>query len=489
MTELELIDLIKKIQVQKVETKNIELKSANGGYPKKLYDTLSAFSNQDDGGIIIFGIHETKDFDIVGVYDAQDLQKKVNEQCKQMVPIIRPVFTVTMFEDKSIVSAEIPSIDISERPCYYGGLGRIKGSYIRVGDSDEPMSEYEIYSYESFRKKHEDDIRITQAAEMNALETTSFLKYIEKIKENNPKLSKINDTEIYKFLNMIVDGKPTLACTLLFSLYPQMFYPNYTVNAMVVMGYEKGEIAPDGARFIDNRRIEGTLEDMLNDTIRFLSKNMHVETIIDAVSGKRMDRNEYPIIALREAILNALIHRDYSIHTQAMPIEVIMYKDRLEIKNPGGLYGRLTIDKLGKVQPDTRNPVLARAMETLGLTENRYSGIPTIIREVKEAKMKEPVFKNSRSEFCVTFYNGFNQLISEEVNIQNQESDQLVGLLEYCKEPKSRKEIADFLGITTVYWMMQNYINPLIEKGMLKMTKPDVPKSKNQKYVSVSNTE
>jgi ATP-dependent DNA helicase RecG len=86
-----------------------------------------------DDGILIFGMHETEDFGIVGVYDAQDLQKKVNEQCKQMVPIIRPVLTVTMFEDKSIVSAEIPSIDISERPCYYGGIGRIKGSFIRVG--------------------------------------------------------------------------------------------------------------------------------------------------------------------------------------------------------------------------------------------------------------------------------------------------------------------------------------------------------------------
>jgi len=486
MTELELMDLIKKIQVQKAETKNIELKSASGGYPKKLYDTLSAFSNQDDGGIIIFGINETEEFGIVGVYDVQDLQKKINEQCKQMVPIIRPVFTVTLFEDKLIVSAEIPGIDISERPCYYGGIGRIKGSYIRVGDSDEPMSEYEIYSYESFRKKYEDDNRVTVAANMKALDMTSFLKYIEKIKENNPKLSRLEDTEIYRFLNMIADGKPTLACTLLFSLYPQMFYPNYTINAMVVMGYEKGEVAPDGARFIDNRRFEGTLEDILNDTIRFLTKNMRVETIIDAVSGRRTDRNEYPIIALREAVLNALIHRDYSIHTQAMPIETIMYKDRLEIKNPGGLYGRLTLDNLGKVQPDTRNPVLARAMETLGLTENRYSGIPTIIRAMKEAKMKAPVFKNSRSEFCVTFYNGFAEQMIEEAIIQKQENNQLVDLLEYCMEPKSRKEIANFLGITTIYWMMQNYINPLIEKGMLKMTKPDVPKSKNQMYYSVT---
>ena len=479
MTELELSDLIKNIQVQKAETKNIELKAATDGCPKKLYDTLSAFSNQDDGGIILFGVNEAENCSVVGVNDSQDLQKKVNEQCKQMVPIVRPVFTITVFGGKSVVSAEIPSIDISERPCYYGGIGRIKGSYIRVVDSDELMSEYEIYSYESFRKKYEDDIRVTESAKMNALEMRSFLNYIEKIKDNNPKLSKLDDAEIYRFLNMVVDGKPTIVCTLLFSLYPQMFYPNYTVNAMAVMGYEKGDVAPDGARFIDNRRIEGTLEDMLDDTMRFLLKNMRVETIIDSVSGKRTDRNEYPIIALREAVLNALIHRDYSIHTQAMPIEIIMYKDRLEIKNPGGLYGRLTIDKLGKVQPDTRNPVLARAMETLGLTENRYSGIPTIIREMKEAKMKQPVFKNSRSEFCITFYNG---VIEQKVNGYNSQSgdiDKMNELMEYCKEPRSRKEIADFLGMSTIYWMMQKYINPLLEKGMLAMTKPDVPKSKN----------
>lgn len=79
---------------------------------------------------------------------------------------------------------------------------------------------------------------------------------------------------------------------------------------------------------------------------------------------------------MRETVLNALVHRDYSIHTEGMPIQLTMYSDRLEVANPGGLYGRLTVDQLGKVQPDTRNPVLVTAMESLGQTENRYSGIP-----------------------------------------------------------------------------------------------------------------
>ena len=75
------------------------------------------------------------------------------------------------------------------------------------------------------------------------------------------------------------------------------------------------------------------------------------------------------------------MHRDYSIYTEGMPIQILMFDDRIEIRNPGGLYGRITADQLGKMQPDTRNPVLVTELEALGITENRYSGIPTIRRK------------------------------------------------------------------------------------------------------------
>lgn len=78
----------------KCESQTLELKTAKDGYPKRLYDTLSSFSNQDDGGTIIFGIDEKKDYKETGVYDAQDIQKKINEQCLQMQPVVRPLLTV-----------------------------------------------------------------------------------------------------------------------------------------------------------------------------------------------------------------------------------------------------------------------------------------------------------------------------------------------------------------------------------------------------------
>ena len=484
MIEIELLELIEKVTTMKTEFQTIELKAAKDGCPKKLYDTLSAFSNQDSGGIIIFGIDENKNYEIVGVYDAQDLQKKVTEQCKQMHPVVRPVFTIVQTEKGKVVSAEIPSIDISERPCFYSGVGRIKGSYVRSGDSDEPMSDYEIYSYEAFRKKYQDDIRINEKADLSSIDMKKLNAYVDMITEKNPKLAQLPEELILKNLSMVVEKKPTLVCTLLFSVYPQMFYPQYTINAMVVMGYTKGETAADGSRFIDNKRIEGTLPEILEETMKFLVKNMKVRTIIDPNTGERADKTEYPVVALREAVLNALIHRDYSIHTEAMPIEVVMYKDRVEIRNPGGLYGRLTVDKLGKVQPDTRNPVLARAMETLGKTENRYSGIPTMIMEMKKAGMKEPVFENLRNEFAVTFYNS-TDAEAEPDEQEEPEKDLLV----FCKEPKTRAEIAKYLELTTVSYAMQNYIKPLVEKGALRMTIPNHPRSKNQKYYSKGSLE
>ena len=160
MTTEELLEKLEIIQKLKCETSTLEIKSAEKGCPKHLYDSLSSFSNQDDGGIIVFGIDEKQDYKEVGVYDPQDIQKEINEQCLQMEPVVRPLFTVVEKNDKYFVSAEIPGADITDRPVFYQGKGRIKGSFTRVGASYQPMTEYEVYSYEAYRKKYQDDIRV-----------------------------------------------------------------------------------------------------------------------------------------------------------------------------------------------------------------------------------------------------------------------------------------------------------------------------------------
>ena len=117
--------LVDKIQHLQCEMQTIELKAANKGCPTRLYNTLSSFSNQDEGGIIIFGIDEKQDYKEVGVYDPQDIQKKINEQCLQMEPVVRPLLTVVEKDGKAFVSAEIPGVDLTDRPVFCKGKARL----------------------------------------------------------------------------------------------------------------------------------------------------------------------------------------------------------------------------------------------------------------------------------------------------------------------------------------------------------------------------
>lgn len=479
MTTEDLIEKLELIQKTKYETVSLEIKSAEHGCPRHLYDTLSSFSNQDDGGVIIFGVDESQNFKEVGVYDSQDIQKKINEQCLQMEPIIRPLLTVVEKDGKFFVAAEIPGVDVTERPVFYRGKGRIKGSYTRVGDSDEPMTEYEIYSYEAYRKKYQDDIRLINQASIDSLVQERLGEYIELLKKGKPHLAELSNEQIYELMNIKRNNAVTLSAIMNFCPYPQAYFPQLCIIATVVPGREIGEIGELGERFLDNQRIEGTISEMIDGAMKFVVRNMRSKTIINPQSGKREDRTDYPVTAIREAVLNALVHRDYSIHTEGMPIQIIMFEDRIEIRNPGGIYGRIKIDQLGKVQPDTRNPVIAFELEMLKITENRYSGIPTIRREMREYNLPQPEFSDERGNFATKLYKHREE--ESENKIESQEIDKLI---QYCKTPRTRKEICDFLGLQSITYAIQAHVLPLVEKGIIKMSIPEKPKSPKQLFYS-----
>ncbi len=475
----DLINLVTKVQSYRSEMQNIECKAAEKGCPTRLYDTLSSFSNQDEGGIIIFGIDEKSNYSAVGVYDAQDLQVQVNNQCKQMSPVVRALFTVADIDGKLVVSAEIPGVDASERPVYYTGIGKIKGSYVRVGEADEPMTDYEIYSYEAFRRRIQDDLRPVENQRLAMLDTAKIEKYILEVKSERKNLAEnVSDEQILELMGVTNEGVPSLAGLLSFSVYPQGCYPQLCIVATVVPGTEIGMIGDDGERFIDNQRITGTIPDMIEQACDFVKKNMRVKTVIDD-EGHRNDKPEFPIKAVREVILNALVHRDYSIHTQNVPIQLTMYRDRLEVISPGGLYGKITIDSLGSVRPETRNSVLANILEILHVTENRYSGIPTIRSECKKANLPAPIFSSVRGEFKVVMKNNVYQSDIKTNSVAKEKE-----ILAFCRTPRSRAELEEFTGFSRFY-TMSSIVQPLLDSGKLAMTLPEKPKSKNQKYVTV----
>jgi len=218
---------------------------------------------------------------------------------------------------------------------------------------------------------------------------------------------------------------------------------------------------------------------------------MSVKTIISGKTGKREDKTEYPVKAIREGVLNALIHRDYSIHSEGVYVQIRMYKDRIEIQNPGGLFGRISIDLLGKKKNyDARNPNIIRILEDMEIVENRGSGIPTMIDEMHHHGLKAPVFDDIRGGFLVTFCRDSEQ-DSPQVNQQdnpqvNQQDEMKMKILEFCAVHRTRKEIAEFVGIKDIRYLKEAYLSKLLEQDLIRMTIPDKPTSRNQKYVAVN---
>lgn len=197
------------------------------------------------------------------------------------------------------------------------------------------------------------------------------------------------------------------------------------------------------------------------------------------MTGKREDKPEYPIVALREVILNALIHRDYSIHTDLTPITIRIFKNRIEVENPGGLYGRMTIDELGKTIADTRNPFIAKAMEVIGETENRFSGIPIIRRLMAEYHLPEPVFESRRGVFKVTL---FNHQETTETTKENPLDNQI---LEFCSVWRTRTDLKKQFGHLTSSYLMSYFVNPLVAQGKIALRYPEKPRSKKQEYKTI----
>ena len=478
MQTKELINLIDNIVSLKTETNNIEFKKAKDGVPENLYDTFSSFSNTS-GGIIIFGVDEKNDYDICGITNSDIFQKKITEQSLMMEPKIRPIITICEYDGKIIASAEIPELDVFNKPCYYSGKGKMKGSYIRVGDADLPMTDYEIYSFDAFKYKTEDELRSKERIEKDIFNEISINSFLDKIISVKPNLINLDRDTILK-MNGIIDKNnyPTVCGILNFGKYPQIFSPNLDIVAVRCSTNEYGVEDQNGIRFLDNKRLDGTISEMLKLAISFVINNIKKATRIND-RGIREDVLEYPIKAIREIILNSLIHRDYSIHTENEPIRLTIFDDRIEISNPGGLYGRLSIDELGKVHSDIRNPFIASILEILEVTENRYSGIPTIYAEMKKAGLMEPKFESVRGTFKVTLYN------SKKTDIIN---DNFVSKIKaYCKTPRTKESLAKFFGYDEKHpaYFINSYVIPLIEQGILAYAIPSKPRSKNQKIYTV----
>lgn len=143
MDDLDLHELVQTLRILGSDHSTCEVKRAQGGIPATLWETVSAFANAE-GGLLVLGIDEKRDFEIVGVTDAGATESAVTGVCGDMEPPVRADIKTISADGKNVVVAEIPKLPRDQRPCHKRSLGPWAGSRYRVADGDRKLTDYEV---------------------------------------------------------------------------------------------------------------------------------------------------------------------------------------------------------------------------------------------------------------------------------------------------------------------------------------------------------
>ncbi len=416
MVENELLELIKSLNEIKGDTSHVEAKACEGGFPKRLWESVSAFANTPGGGIIILGLKETPEsLHIVGLKDPKKFQSDMASLCSQMVPQVRALIEIHKIDGHLLLTAEIPESSYKEKPCYYQGSGAISGSFIRVADGDRQLTQYEVQGFLDGRGQPAYDIDAVPNSSLADLDPElidSFVDVIKTRKTNMHGLDKNKILRTYRILSGDLDRETvSLAGLLCLGKYPQEYFPGLTLHVLIYPGKTEGQTGEHGERLEDNIKLEGPLVRSVPEALRALKRNLKRRTVVQGFLGEGI--LEYPEVFLREAVVNAIGHRDYSPLARGTAIQIKMFTDRIEISNPGGLFGPVTEDRLGEhgLQA-TRNSFLMKILEDLPvpgenrvLCENRGTGIPSMISVIAKAGLEPPLFQDHRNLFRVVCHN------------------------------------------------------------------------------------
>ena len=251
-------------------------------------------------------------------------------------------------------------------------------------------------------------------------------------------------------------------------------------------GLEKGAIFDDA---LDDKEYEGNLIYLLKSGSEFIRNNSKVRFVKEA--QYRIDKPDYAERAVTEALVNALIHRDYIVLGSEVHID--MFDDRVEITFPGGMFGGGLIQEydIYSIRSMRRNPVIADLFHRMKYMERRGSGLRKIISETEKlpgyTEVYKPEFSSTATDFRVILKNVNYIMCGASVHDAAHDTSVISKqnlLLEFCTAPKSRDKMQTYIDVSSRSHFSKYYLKPLLSSGKFEMMFPDKPKSKKQKYTT-----
>ena len=383
------------------ESEKLEFKKSAADW-KAIIETVAAFSNSRGGKIIIGVADSLKSAGIkVGKNTVENL---TNQILQNTDPKVHPRITIKKINSESVII-----IEVKESPDHLVlAFGR---PFKRVGKSTVKMSkdEYEAMILEKHKNKLYFDSQICKEADLNDIDREKVKWYIQR-KEEKREVKKPKKMEIETLLLNAGAAKntgkkimPTNAGILFFAKNPQRFILQSQLRIAIFAGKT---FTRD---FLDKLDCSGSLWEIIENAEKFVRKNSRIFGFRTEFDFKRIDKLEYPLKAIREAIINAVTHRDYR---KSADTRVLIFNDRIEIVNSGSFPKGVTPQNPRHVPV---NPTLCQLMYDVGFIEKYGTGIYMMKETCEEYGIPEPEYEMSEVETKLTFYSGGKSIIISEI--------------------------------------------------------------------------
>ncbi len=368
------------------EGKLLEFKE-NADSPNRIIQTIIAFANTA-GGTIIIGVKD-KTKEAVGVNDVLKEEERIaNMVADSIMPLITPNFQFHTWRNRDFL---IISVGYSPMPYYLKSKGIENGVYVRLGSTNRVADRATVAEIQRLAIHQSfDELPNLQAKQDDIDFLHANIRF-------GLSANKKFDLNVAKSFNLLVQHQstyyPSNGALLLFGKERRRFFPDAIIRCGRFSGITKSQI-------IDQQEIDVALPSAVSEVISFIERN--TMNRVEIGRTHRVDIPQYPPVVLREAIINAIVHADYSI--KGASIQVAIFSDRLEITNPGALPYGLSLEKALSGISQLRNRVIGHVFRELGLIERWGSGLGRMMDVCRTHGMKEPQFEELDQYFRVTLY-------------------------------------------------------------------------------------
>jgi ATP-dependent DNA helicase RecG len=428
--------------LQSQENKTLEFKQ-NLSSHNGILRTLIAFANTS-GGTLVIGV-EDRTKHVLGIEDPISMEERLANIINDGIsPRLVPNIEICSWRKTYLLIIKIyPS---NNRPHFLKTKGLEKGTYIRIGSTNRLADSVVIQELQRVTRSESYDEQPMIELNSEAIDFRAASELFSEFK----KLRK-SDLETLRLI-IKYQGRdvPTIAGMILFGKDRERYFPDAWIQVGRFKGNEKKDI-------IDFQEIRSYPVIAINDTINFIQK--HLMHKIEIREIKRIEKGSIPLVALREAVINAVTHADYA--QRGSPIRIAIFDNRIEIENPGLIPFNLTLDDLYRGISKLRNPIIGRIFHELKLIERWGSGIRRMIEACLDSGLQEPLLEEIGLHFRVTLFTE-----PKPANISKlDEMDQAILALFKGKRGLSTKEIADSVSLSTR--ATRSRLIDLVNKGII----------------------